>query len=94
MSKGASVFLAIIILFTFPLWIGLLIGILGAIFGIIVGIFGAIFGVLGSLFAWGWPGSFLIFPHLHLNSFVTAAIILVLALLIAKGQSGGKSGKE
>ncbi len=55
--KGSTLLLALIVLFTFPVWIGLIaggfgliIGILGAIFGFLFGIIGAVFGVIGSLF--------------------------------------------
>lgn len=97
MSKGASILLALVLLFTFPLWIGLiaggfglLMGIFGALFGIISGIFGALFGILGGLFTWEWPGMHLVFPHFHLNGFTTAVLIIVIALLIAKGRAGNK----
>lgn len=69
-STGSTILIALIILFTFPIWIGLagglfgmMAGLFGAIFGIIGGLFGAIFGAIGAIFKgifsilFGWSGS-------------------------------------
>jgi len=100
MAKGLSaVLLAFIVLITFPLWIalmaggfGVIVGIIAAIFGIFAGIFGAIIGVIGALlelifggiFNWDWHGPQIHFPHVHLNGFVIAAIIITLAIVFSK----------
>ncbi|WP_133259520.1 hypothetical protein [Pseudochryseolinea flava] len=60
--------IVVILLFTFPIWIGIVGGafgivggVIGGFFGIITGIFGTIFGIIGGLFGWifnwsiGWP---------------------------------------
>jgi hypothetical protein len=94
--KGSTLLLALIVLFTFPIWIGLLaggfglvIGIVGAIFGVLFGVIGAIFGAIGGIFeaifsgifGWGHSWNFLSFPHFHLNGFGVAAIIVIAAVL-------------
>ncbi len=100
--KGSTLLLALIVLFTFPVWIGLIaggfgliIGILGAIFGFLFGIIGAVFGVIGSLFeaifggllGWGHHWNFFYFPHFHLNGFGIAAIIIIVAVLLNRKKS-------
>ena len=85
--KGSTLLLALIVLFTFPIWIGLLaggfglvIGILGAIFGVVFGIIGAIFGAIGGILEaifsgiFGHSWNFISFPHFHLNGFGVAAL--------------------
>ena len=63
--KGSTLLLALIVMFTFPIWIGLLaggfglvVGILGAIFGVVFGIIGAIFGAIGGIFEAIFSGIF------------------------------------
>lgn len=97
--KGATLLLAIIVLFTFPIWLGLIaggfgliIGIFGAMFGMIAGVFGAIFGLFGwiiesifnGIFGWGHDWSFFSFPHFHINRFGTVALIIIAAFLISR----------
>ncbi|HEY5691608.1 MAG TPA: hypothetical protein VIS49_09140 [Cyclobacteriaceae bacterium] len=98
MSRGAALFLAFILIFTFPIWIGLLaggfglmVGIFGGIFGIIGSIIGAIFNVIGSVFSaifgafdWGWSGTPIFHSHLHMNRYAFLAFIIVIALIISK----------
>lgn len=98
MSKGTTLLLAFILIFTFPIWIGLLaggfgliMGIFGGILGIIGGIFGAIFGVIGSVFGaifgifdWSWGHSHTFFPHVHFNGYAMAAIVIVAILILNK----------
>lgn len=103
MKGFATGCLAIIVLLSFPLWIGIIaggfgvvIGIFGAIFGAIAGVFGAIFGIIGALldaifggiFNWNWHGPDFHVRHFHFNGFVVAAIIITLAIVF-----GRKSGK-
>lgn len=98
MSRGATLFLAFILIFTFPIWIGLLaggfglmVGIFGGIFGIIGSIIGAIFSVIGSVFSaifgafdWGWNGPHIFHPHVHMNRYAFLAFIIIVALIISK----------
>lgn len=107
--KGSTLLLALIVLFTFPVWVGLIaggfglvIGILGAIFGILFGIIGAVFGVIGSLieaifsglFGWGHNWNFISFPHFHLNGFGIAAIIIIVAVLLSRKKSANEKNVE
>lgn len=66
-SGTSTVLIVLLIVFTFPIWIGLaggLIGIVGGLFGAVIGIiggiFGAIFGLFGGIFnaLFGWHGPF------------------------------------
>lgn len=67
-SSTTTVLIALLIVFTFPFWIGLIgalfgivVGIFGAVIGVIAGVFGAIIGAIGGVFGgifhwgWGWP---------------------------------------
>lgn len=73
MAKSTSTALIVIVLIlTFPIWIGLAggvfglvmglfgaaVGIIAGVFGAIGGILGAIFGVIGELFNWIFGGIF------------------------------------
>jgi hypothetical protein len=81
----------LLVLITFPIWIGLfglMVGTVGAVIG---GVFGAVFGVLGGLLGAimgiiTWPFK-VIFGHghwfPHINGYVIAALI-ILVLVIAK----------
>ncbi len=100
--KGSTLILVLIVLFTFPVWIGLIaggfgliIGIVGAIFGVFFGIIGAIFGAIGGIFeaifsgifGWGHHWNFISFPHFHLNGFGIAVIIVIAALVLNRKKS-------
>lgn len=41
-----TLLIVLIVIFTFPVWIG----ILGGLFGIVMGLFGAAFGIVGAIF--------------------------------------------
>lgn len=86
-TTTSTVLIVLLLVFTFPIWIGLaggLIGIIAGIFGAVVGviaaIFGAVFGVIGGLFGWmfnwhpfsGW---------LHTPIFVITALVIVILLV-------------
>ena len=87
-SATSTVLIVLLLVFTFPIWLGIAGGILGvvagvfgAIIGIFAGIFGAIAGIIGGIFGWvfdwHWP-----FPgFFHWNFFTIVAIVLVIALL-------------
>ncbi len=56
-TSGKTVLIILLLVFTFPLWIGLLggliglvAGLFGAAIGMIAGFFGAVIGLIGSLF--------------------------------------------
>jgi hypothetical protein len=97
MNRSSSILIAIILVFTFPLWfglgmgfIGLVFGLIGGAIGIVVGLFGAVIGVFAGIFnaifhgifGWGHHGSF--FPHMHFNGFFFLCMLIVVALLISK----------
>jgi len=89
-SKGSTstVLIVLLLVFTFPIWIGiaggifgLIAGIFGAAIGIIAGVFGAVFGAMGGLFGWlfdwHWPfGGFF-----QWNIFTIFFIVLVVVLI-------------
>lgn len=92
-SSNSTVLVVIILVLTFPLWIGLggaLLGVIAGLFGAMVGIIAALFGVVIALIAlpfklifgwghWGWHG-----PHVDGNGFVWLALLIVAALIINK----------
>ncbi len=87
-SPNSTLLIVLLIVFTFPIWIGiaggifgLIAGIFGAVFGIIAGVFGAIFGIIGGLFGWlfDWHWPFSVFYHW--NVFIIFFIILVVVLI-------------
>jgi hypothetical protein len=100
MARSTSTALVILILIlTFPVWIGLagglfglvfgllgaFIGIIGAIFGAIVGVFGAVLGALFGVFDWGWSGYS--FPVISISkSVLIIAIIFLIVLLTRKNR--------
>lgn len=84
-SSGTTILIIILIIFTFPIWIGiagglfgLIAGLFGAAIGIIAAVFGAVFGifgaVIGGIFGNWWPSS-----HFGVNVFL--AVCLVLAIV-------------
>ncbi|MEQ8424415.1 MAG: hypothetical protein RIA63_06875 [Cyclobacteriaceae bacterium] len=109
MTKGATLFLAFIVLCTFPIWVGLIaggfgliIGIFGAIFGVIAGIFGTIFGIIGGIleaifggiFGWGHDWNFFHFPHFHIDGLGLVVIIVIVALILNRRKSIRNSEDE
>jgi hypothetical protein len=73
MTKSTStILLVFILLFTFPIWIGIvggmfglvmglfgaLMGIFAGFFGVLGGVLGAIFGAIGEVFSWMFGGSY------------------------------------
>lgn len=66
-SGTSTLLIVLLIIFTFPIWIGLagglfglVAGLFGAAIGIIAGVFGAIIGGIAGAFGgmFGWHGSF------------------------------------
>jgi drug/metabolite transporter superfamily protein YnfA len=85
-SSTTAVLLILLIVFSFPIWIG----IIGGLFGIIAGIFGAVFGVIGAIaggifhifaglfgwaFEWHWPF------HINWNGYTILVIAIIIVLL-------------
>jgi hypothetical protein len=91
MSRSSTILLALIFIFTFPLWFGLGMGLIGGAIGIVAGVFGAVLGAIGSIFGalfhgiFGWWGhDWHFFPHMHGNRFAFFAFIIIVALIISK----------
>ncbi len=90
-SSTSSVLLIIVLIFTFPLWIGIaggllgvVIGLFGAAIGIVAAVFGAIVGVFGAVFGWMFNWNFHVhWPFAFLGSgfFITIAIVLVVMMI-------------
>ncbi|MBX7124298.1 MAG: hypothetical protein K1X47_01280 [Cyclobacteriaceae bacterium] len=89
MTRSGSIFLVIVLIFTFPIWIGiaggmigLVAGLLGALIGVAAGLFGAVMGVIGAILhglfhpfqGWGFP-----FGAILMACFVVALIIALSA---------------
>ncbi len=92
MSKSNKILLIILLVLTFPLWIGVVaglfgtvVGIIGAVFGIVVGIIGAAFGLVMGGIACIFAGimSFLFDPIISLASIGVGAILTAVGLLLA-----------
>jgi hypothetical protein len=95
-SSTSSVLIIILIVLTFPIWIGLaggifgiVAGLFGAAIGIIAGVFGTIFGLIGailggvfSIFDWdnSWHFPFVFHPS-GLKFVIIAMIIFGIVLL-------------
>ena len=81
-SRSTGTLLIILaVIFTFPFWIGGLIGgifgMIGAIFGAIGGVIGAVFGMVGGIFGWIFGSPW----HVHWNAFPIIVIVIVIALV-------------
>lgn len=93
-SSSNTAIIAIILILTFPLWIGILgasfglvMGVFGAVFGVFAGLFGAVFGGIGALIGWlfnglwGWPG-----VHVSIwgGKLVVLSIIVLAIILVSR----------
>jgi len=85
-SSTSTVLVILLIVCTFPIWVGiaagifgLMAGLIGAVFGILAGVFGAVFGIVGSIFGgiFHWGGGF------HWN-FLTILLIVGIIVLISR----------
>lgn len=86
-SGTTTILIVLIIVFTFPIWVGivgglfgLVAGLFGAAIGIIAAVFGAIIGVFGAvisgIFGGWWPNS-----HFGLNAFLAICLVLAIVML-------------
>lgn len=87
-SSTSTLIVVLLVVFSFPIWIGIagglfgiIVGIFGAVFGIIAGVFGAVFGAIGGIFGWlfnwHWPFS----GFFHWNIFTILFIVIIVALI-------------
>jgi hypothetical protein len=86
---SSSVLIAILIILTFPIWIGLIAGafgivagVFGAVFGIIGGIFGIIFGGLGAAFGWIFEDPFFWPEHFHFGFLFGKIFLIAIVILL------------
>jgi hypothetical protein len=96
------ILITLIILITFPIWIGIagglfgiVVGVFGAVFGAFIGVFGALFGMIagliGALFGIiAWPFH-AIFGHgssvfFDFNAYIFFAIVILVFLLTQRGK--------
>jgi hypothetical protein len=86
-NSGTTILIVLIIVLTFPIWIGiagglfgLVAGLFGAAIGIIAAVFGAVIGIFGAvingLFGGWWPNS-----HIGLNIFLAICLVLAIVML-------------
>jgi hypothetical protein len=90
-SSTFSVIFVLLLIFTFPIWIGiagglfgLIAGLFGAAIGIVAGVFGAVIGMLGAIFGWLFDWNFHVhWPFAFFGSgfFITMVIVLVVVLI-------------
>lgn len=101
-TSASTVLIVILLVLTFPIWIGIAgglfglamglfgaaIGIIAALFGVFGGILGAIVGVIGNLFSWIFGGVFggQYFPGIQLPSPVTLLLIVLVIALIIQSR--------
>lgn len=83
-SGTSTILIVLLIIFTFPIWIGLagglfglVMGLIGAAIGIVAGVFGAFVGGIGSAFGgmFGWHGSF------GCNTLLAIALVFAIVML-------------
>ena len=94
-SSGTSVLVIILLIVTFPFWIGiiagffgLVAGLFGAVIGIIAGVFGAVFGAIGSVFGiFDWFS----YPHIHIGGFKFFLVVALIFAIVMMSRSKKKS---
>jgi len=93
-SNNSSLLIVLLLIFTFPIWIGiagglfgLVMGVFGACIGIIAGVFGAVFGGIGSIFG----GSDWYFPHIHLPGLRFMVIVAIIFAVVMMSRSKKKN---
>jgi len=91
-SSNSSVLVLILLIITFPFWIGILggviglvAGVFGAVIGIIGAVFGAIFGAIGAVF-----GIFDWFPSIHLSGFRFFLVVAIIFAVVMMSRSKKK----
>lgn len=98
-NSSTTLLIILMIVFTFPIWIGILGGIIGLFFGIIGGVLGLIGGLVGAILGviavifksifhgiFGWTDHVDFWPSFHVNKYFLLAVILVVAVAIQKRQ--------
>ncbi len=76
-SKSNRILLIILLIVTFPLWIGLLLGVLGTLFGITVALYAIVFSMLVTFFAFLFAAIIMIgFGVYYIPSQIEVSILL------------------
>lgn len=94
-SSTNTILIILVLIFTFPLWMGMLgifMGLIGGAFGIVMGVFGAVIGVIATVVTLpfriifgGFDGDCpLFFSGLHFNKYTFLALIIIAALVIQR----------
>jgi hypothetical protein len=87
-SSTSTVLIVLLIVFTFPIWIGIagglfgiVFGVFGAVFGIIGAVFGVVFGAIGGIFGWlfNWDWPFGGFFHWNIFTILFVVVVVLLA---------------
>ena len=91
-SSNSSVLVIILLIITFPFWIGILgglfgliAGVFGAVIGIIGAVFGAVFGAIGAVF-----GIFDWFPGIHISGFRFFIVVAIIFAIVMMSRSKKK----
>lgn len=101
-TSGSTLLIVILLVVTFPIWIGIAgglfglamglfgaaIGIIAALFGVFGGLLGAIVGAIGKVFGWLFGGLFSwnYFPGIHLQGPVTLLLVVLVIALIIQSR--------
>lgn len=90
-NSSSSILIILLLVFTFPIWIGitgglfgLIVGVFGAAIGVVVGVLGAIVGIFGAIFGWLFHWNFQMhWPFAFFGSgfLFTMAVVLTIMLV-------------
>jgi hypothetical protein len=86
-NSGTTILIVLLVVFTFPVWVGiagglfgLIAGLFGAAIGIIVAVFGAIIGVfaavINGIFGGWWSDT-----HFGMNGFLAICLVFAIVML-------------
>jgi len=86
--RTSSVLLVVLLIITFPIWIGIAGGLIGLVFGlvggaigIVAGVFGAVVGAIGAVFGAFFGVLFGEWGPFHFSPFWIAVVIVVIVLM-------------
>jgi energy-converting hydrogenase Eha subunit A len=87
--RTSSVLLVILLIITFPIWlgiagglIGLAFGLIGGAIGIVVGVFGAVLGAIGAMIGAFFEVLFGDWRYTHVSPFWIAVGVIILAVAV------------
>lgn len=88
--SNSTLLIVLLMIFTFPIWIGifgglfgLAVGLFGVCIGVIGAMFGAIFGVIGFVFSGDWFS----FPFIHFSGFRFVLIVALVFFIVLLSRS-------